>query len=278
MHLLKSIFRFYINSSVHVALAVTSLYIITALEFDFNIDNNFAFFIFLATITGYNFVKYFGLAKFHHRSLEPWLKAIQLFSLMAFLGLVYVTLKMPINTIYYFCGAGLVTFLYAIPMLPRKWFLHSNSNLREISGLKIYVIAIIWSSVVVVIPVFHHDLVWHSDFTLKAIQIFVYVIAVMLPFEIRDLNYDSLRLGTIPQRIGIANTKRIGVALSLLFLVLELVKNTTTTNQLRFSALVAFLMLLSVVKSSKENSIYYSAFWVEALPIFWLGLYLIFGK
>ncbi|MGV6830841.1 MAG: hypothetical protein ACWA5P_04650 [bacterium] len=278
MHLLKSIFRFYINSSIHVALAVTSLYVITALEFDFLVDNNFAFFIFLATITGYNFVKYFGLAKFHHRSLEPWLKAIQIFSLLAFLGLVYITFHMPINTIYYFAGAGLVTFLYAIPLLPRKWFLHSNSNLREISGLKIYVIALIWSLVVVVIPIFHHDLDWHFDLTLKAVQIFIYVIAVMLPFEIRDLNYDSLRLGTIPQRIGIANTKRMGVALSLLFLVLELMKDSITTKQLSLTALVAFVMLLLVMKSSKENSIYYSAFLVEALPIMWLSLYLIFGK
>ena len=42
---------------------------ITLLKFEQIFDEWILFFIFFATITGYNFVKYFGIAKFHHRKL-----------------------------------------------------------------------------------------------------------------------------------------------------------------------------------------------------------------
>ena len=51
-------------------------------EIDFNIS--LLWFVFFASITGYNFVKFFGLAKFHHRSLATWLKLIQVISIFSF--------------------------------------------------------------------------------------------------------------------------------------------------------------------------------------------------
>ena len=73
------------NSSIHVALAVYAMTWITLLSFDLAYDENALYFVFYATITAYNFVKYFGLAKFHHRRLASWLKAIQVFSAIAFI-------------------------------------------------------------------------------------------------------------------------------------------------------------------------------------------------
>ena len=65
MRFLKQVLDFYINSSIHVSLAVLSLSWITLIEFDISYDINVLFFIFYASITGYNFVKYFGIAKHH---------------------------------------------------------------------------------------------------------------------------------------------------------------------------------------------------------------------
>ena len=36
-------------------------------------------------------------------------------------------------------------------------------------------------------------------------QRFLFVVVAILPFEIRDIQYDSLKLSTIPQQIGVAN-------------------------------------------------------------------------
>ncbi|MDX1317447.1 MAG: hypothetical protein R3262_07845, partial [Xanthomarina gelatinilytica] len=104
MALLKQIFNFYIDSSIHVALAVFALSWVTLLEFGIPYDRAVLYFIFFASITGYNFVKYFGLARFHHRSLTNWLKLIQVFSLMCFIGMCYFALKLELISLVVILG------------------------------------------------------------------------------------------------------------------------------------------------------------------------------
>ena len=97
MEVLKRIVNFYLDSSIHVAFAVFALTWVTLLQFDLDYDKNVLYFVFFATITGYNFVKYFGVAKFHHRSLAFWLKAIQVFSFIAFIANVHFQLPVFSN-------------------------------------------------------------------------------------------------------------------------------------------------------------------------------------
>ena len=72
MRYLRHIYDFYINASIHVALAVYALGYITLKELNILYDEIVLYFMFYASITGYNFVKYFGLAKFHHRSKRAY--------------------------------------------------------------------------------------------------------------------------------------------------------------------------------------------------------------
>ena len=152
MQLLQRFLNFYINSSIHVAFAVVSLTYITCLQFRITHNQNLLFFIFFATITGYNFVKYFGVAKFHHRSLADWLKAIQVFSLISFLAMCYYAMQLHVNSLFVLSFLGLINFLYAIPLLPMRFFRDQQKNLRQISGLKIYLIALVWSVTTVFLP------------------------------------------------------------------------------------------------------------------------------
>ncbi|MEZ4795751.1 MAG: hypothetical protein R2785_01165 [Flavobacteriaceae bacterium] len=268
MQVLKRVFDFYVNSSIHVALAVCGLVWVTLLNFNVGADLDFVFFIFFATITGYNFVKYFGLAKFHHRSLASWLRAIQIFSFLCFLGLVYYALKLKTETIFYFIGAGIVTFLYAIPFLPKKIFIEKG-NLRAIGGLKIYVIAFVWTCVTVVIPLLNENYEFDNDELIEVIQRFLYVIIAMLPFEIRDMKYDSLKLATIPQKIGVNKTKIIGVLLIVIMFFLEFFKDEFYVNKTMILAVICLLLILFLAFSTKYQSKYYSSFWVEGIPILW---------
>src|SRR5690606_33498558 len=153
---LKQFFNFYIHASVHVALSVFSLAWVTLMEFNIPYDADVLYFVFFSSITGYNFVKYFGIAKFHHRSLTTWLKAIQVFSLFSFLMLCYFTLKLNVVSLLYILGFGLVTFFYAIPFLPKRFFIDKQYNLRSISGLKVYLIALVWSGVTVFLPLINN--------------------------------------------------------------------------------------------------------------------------
>ncbi len=272
MSIFKKLLNFYINSSIHVALAVYALTYITLLEFDLLYDEAMLYFVFYATITGYNFVKYFGLAKFHHRSLANWLKAIQIFSFFCFVLMGYYALQLPLELLVYLGVFGLITFFYAIPFLPKRIFIDKYHNLRSIGGLKVYVIALVWSGVTVFLPLLSNDYGIDDDVFITEFQRFCFVILLMLPFEIRDLKFDSLKLSTIPQRIGVRNTKIIGVVMAVLIFLLEFFKDETSQTQILVLGVVQLLTVLLLVLARKNQNKYYSSFWVEGIPLVWLLL------
>ncbi|TYB79314.1 hypothetical protein ES674_05945 [Bizionia myxarmorum] len=277
MRLAKQVFDFYLNSSLHVALAVFSLSWLTLIEYEIPFDAAVLFFIFFASITGYNFVKFFGLAKFHHRSLSSWLKFIQLMSFICFLIMGYFASKLQLKTILYLGVFATITFLYAIPFIPKKFYLDTQQNLRNVSGLKVYVIALVWAGVTVLIPLINNNQLLDTTVIWAFAQRFFLVLALMLPFEIRDMQFDSIKLATIPQRIGIKNTKIMGLVLSLLFFGLEFFMPEKPLSKLLIQLGITLLLIFSIIFSRKNQGRYFSGFWVESIPIIWLVLTLLFG-
>ena len=82
-----------------MALAVYALAWVTLIQYGLDYDQNVLCFVFFASITGYNFVKYFGISKFHHRSLARWLKVIQVCSLIAFIAMSYYAFQIEMKTL-----------------------------------------------------------------------------------------------------------------------------------------------------------------------------------
>ncbi|WP_289045203.1 hypothetical protein [uncultured Olleya sp.] len=275
MKWLKQFLDFYLNSSIHVAFAVYALSVVTLKRFGVSYDVNVLFFNFFATITGYNFVKYFGIAKWHHRSLAKWLKVIQVFSLLCFLLMCFFTLKLQEETLIIIAIFAVITFLYAIPFLPKTWYLDTQQNLRDISGLKVYVIALVWSGVTVVLPLVNNKVAFSETVIITVAQHFVFVMALMLPFEIRDLRYDSIKLATIPQKIGIKRAKVVGFGLVLLFYFLEYFKDNIQSNYLLITFVISLILAMFIYFSGNNRNKYYASFWVEALPIIWMLLMLV---
>lgn len=276
MTLLKQLFNFYINSSIHVALSVFSLTWITLIEYNLMYDENVLYFVFYATITGYNFVKYFGVAKFHHRSLASWLKAIQIFSFFCFALMCYYAFQLEKNALIYIAIFGVITFLYAIPFLPKRLFLDKQHNLRSIGGLKIYLIALVWCGVTVFLPLINQQYNINTDVLLTAAQRYIFIIVLMFPFEIRDLRYDSLKLSTIPQKIGIKATKIIGISLLVFFFFIEFFKDELVFSNALVLAITTLITALFLIFSEVEQRSYYSSFWVEGIPLLWLVMLLLF--
>ena len=264
MTFLKKLFNFYINSSLHVAFSVFALVRITELYFNLESNSALNYFIFYSTITAYNFVKYFGIAKFHHRSLTKDLKIIQIFSFLCFLLMCYYGFLLSIKTVFLLTGFGLLTVLYAIPFLSGF-----QKNLRNISYLKIVVVGLVWAGVTVIVPIFDsHDVIDSSRISLLFLQRFLLVCVLILPFDIRDIKYDAISLQTIPMKIGIKNTKKLGFVLLLFALVIEFLISTHTTSKNIFLGF-SLITLLFLMRAKENQSKYYSSFWVESLPIFW---------
>ena len=228
---LKEILNFYINSSIHVALAVCSLTYLTFIEFNISINNTVLYFVFFASVTGYNFVKYFGVAKFYYTGLTTWLKWIQIFSFLCFLLMCYFGFFLSPETLFYLVVLALLTFLYAVPFLPKKKLFDEYKSLRNIGGIKVFLIALVWCGVTVLIPVINAGFKVDLNVFLTLIQRFLFVIMLMLPFEVRDLQFDSLKLYTIPQRLGLVKTKCLGGSIGLVLFSLEFLKEQNNFTQ-----------------------------------------------
>lgn len=272
MTFLKHILNFYINASIHVALSVYALVRITEYYFELAYNENLNYFIFFGTITAYNFIKYAGVAKFYHMSLTKRMRLIQIFSFFCFCALCYYGWVLPFKTLLLFTPFGLLTVLYIVPFL-----MGFQKNLREISYLKIFVVAGVWAGVTSTIPLLANGNEVDTTMILSFTQRLLFIIVLILPFEIRDIELDLKDIKTLPQKIGIPQTKKVGLALLLFVLTLEFLITESTVNRNVLLA-ICFVLLLFLMRSKQNQSKYYSAFWVESLPIFWwlllLGFYI----
>ncbi len=269
MKLLSRVFAFYINSSIHVAVSVAAITCITLLEYNLSLKWKLLGFVFFGALTGYNFVKYAKIAGLHHPDLAKSLKVILIFSAICLVPFIYFTIQLPFDVFLLSCCFGLPTFFYAIPIVRHK-------SLRSLAGVKIFVVALVWSGVTVFVPVVNSDITVSADVILTFFQRMLIVVVLIFPFEIRDLRYDSMNLKTLPQQIGVWNTKFLGEVILLLCLVLEFFKETAQMAYI-ISILVFSIVLSGMLIASRPNQKrYFSSFWIEGLPMLWLVIYLLF--
>ena len=271
MKFFKLFFNFYINASIHVAIAVYAFVRVTEQYFELDSQESFNYFIFFATISGYNFVKYAGVAKLHHRSLTEDLKIIQIFSFFCFLATCYFGTQISLKTLIYSAPFVLLTLLYAVPFLSGF-----HKNLRQVSYLKIIVVALVWAGFTVLLPSIEAGIEVSLHVLFLCLQRFLIVVVLVLPFDIRDVQYDAISLQTIPKKIGVQKTKRLGLGILIFALLLEYGVNANDIFKNVFM-IFFFMILVFLMRSKMNQSKYYSSFWVESLPIIWylllLGFY-----
>ncbi len=271
MSVLKAIFDFYLNASIHVALAVCALVGVTWMHFELPWDYSLLAFVFFGSITGYNFIKYAGRARFHHRSLTRDLRAIQIFSLLCFIVLGWFAIDLPEEVWWTLGISALLTFLYAVPFVRLK-------SLRTLAGIKIFIVALVWAGVTVVVPLHAAGLSMDWDIWVTTLQRFLLVIALTLPFEIRDMNYDAIALATIPQQWGVRRTKFLGVVMLLLVVISEFLKDELNLGYWVIEVLVCIDIAFVLIIAQKEQPRYFASFVVESIPIVWCLLLFLFGK
>ncbi|SHJ43809.1 UbiA prenyltransferase family protein [Flavobacterium haoranii] len=260
---------FYIESSLHVAFAVYALIRITFLKLNLAYDEPVAYFGFYGTIVGYNFIKYDELVRVRRVALSKRFKAIIGLSFICFWITLYYFWQLETITKLLGIGALFLTVLYTIPFIPNK------SNMRNWSGIKIFLVAVAWVAVTVWLPVINAHYPIDILVVLKSLQRFILVFVLMLIFEIVDLQFDDLYLKTIPQQLGEKKTKFLAYILLVVFILLDLLKPEFTLKVFLINLVFSIILGLFTYYASKKRNKYYTSFWVESLPVFWLVLLLI---
>lgn len=248
-----------------MALAVVSFSIVTCLNFKIPISGILMLFIFYGTVTGYNFVKYGGAVYGSKSSRVEDFSKIKVLTAITFICLIFTMFFQSFNVLLVAGFLGLITILYALPVFPK------NKNLRAIPGLKIYIIVFVVAGVTVILPLIPYLDNFHpQDIIIEFIQRCLIAIVLILPFEIRDLKQDTDLLETIPQKYGIKKTKQIGYLLIGTACFLEFGKEEFHLNYLISLGALSIMAFIFLKYSIQEQNEFYSSFWVEAAPFFWL--------
>ena len=263
MRILQSLFNFYLQSSLHVAFAVYALLQMTQHMFDIQNDSASGYFAFFGTIVGYNFVKYDALARKKGLKFTFKIKAIIALSITSFAAAIFFFFKLQLKTQLISFLILLLTMLYTLPFFPNR------RNARNWAGVKIYIVALCWVGVTLLLPLLNAEVHFGMDVLWKSIQRFILVFVLILVFEIIDLANDDPHLQTVPQQIGVKHTKLLGTVLLIPFYFLEFLKTNVDFEQLIINMVLVVILWLLLLNASEKKSRYYTSFWVESVPILW---------
>ena len=263
MLFIKKLFDFYIKSSFHLGVCVVSLYIISIYKLQIDLNYYILTCLFSSTIVVYNFIKYASTLPYYFFVQNAPIKKIQILSFFFGFFLLYSLFFLSFEALFFGFFLFLICLLYVFPIN------HSISNFRNRSKIKIFLVAICWSGSTVIFPFIESNNINYGDSMLLFVQFFLFVIVCTVPFEIRDLKYDSNDLKTIPQIYGTNNSKYISYVLIFIFFSISFISNGTSIDLIS-DLLISFVLVFIIYLTKENQGKYFSSFWVESLPIYWL--------
>tara|TARA_B110000196_G_C21065400_1_gene624593 strand:- start:122 stop:1021 length:900 start_codon:yes stop_codon:yes gene_type:complete len=216
MRILLKILDFLVVSNLYVATGTFSLTWLS-LQFYDNSNLELPFFVFFSTLFAYNFMRLVRLQpmlkegdSIRHKSIFKYRVFLWVLCVVSGVCAFLFFLKVDDFVLYTLLFMGLISVAYSLPVYKKNG---SWLCLRDVPSIKIILIAFVWAVVTSIFPmqVSGVPINW-----LKVLERFLFVFAITIPFDIRDLRFDALNLYTIPQVFGIKNARYIGM-LSLLF-------------------------------------------------------------
>ncbi len=176
----------------------------------------------------------------------------------ALIGSVYFLVQLSRGFQLAVAFLGVITFFYTLP-----WFSGtSRKGLRELPYVKVFLIALCWAGLTAFFPLLEEGAVgWHIAL-LVATERFFFILAITIPFDVRDLPFDNAEKKTIPQLFGVP--KALNYATDALVIAFILIVMILRTYDVHWSKWVALLIgygitALLIRKSSlKREELYFT--------------------
>jgi 4-hydroxybenzoate polyprenyltransferase len=216
--------NFIINTNIFISLAAVVFTLQTQVLLGMEPQlHPYLFIIFFATIFEYNLHRLITILH-NPNALEDdkhsWVKknttAFYILVALSVAGfLCAVLLAKPLVLLVLF-PIGLITLFYSLPVFKNK---KNIFRLREIPGLKIILISMVWSASTILLPIVQSGIYFPvPHVATMLLERFLFVFAITLPFDIRDMKPDQTSgLKTIPLWIGEQNSLRFAGLLLFLF-------------------------------------------------------------
>lgn len=252
----KTIISFLVYSNIWISAGAASFcwlyYQISGSTADYKVIG-FLFFSTLLTYTYQRFEKISKKEQFHGPRMEWMEEHSTLVKLTMFIGIVgsiWLSLYLDLLSLFLLIILGFVSFLYAFKFN----LLSRRTNLRDIPGIKIYLIGVVWALSCVTLPFIENEM---SDglIAFRTTGAFLYIVGITIPFDIRDIDLDEYQKKTIPQLVGINSSKAISASL-LLGSYAFFAYPTFSDLSLGLGVLISIIFVLFANKN--RNELYFS--------------------
>ncbi len=182
---------FIVSHSLFIAACAAALCFQTAQLLQVTLDAWFYSFIFFSTICSYNFYWLLSGYAFKSGSISTYLmqhrsNVIVLLTAAVGLGVTvfHLTVILPVIAV-----AAMLTFIYAIPLLPFKWLRFT----RNAGLLKTILLAFTWAFITVCIPYVYIKAANTTALLLLFCIRFVFMLMLCIIFDARDTEVDKIR-------------------------------------------------------------------------------------
>jgi 4-hydroxybenzoate polyprenyltransferase len=221
--------RLLIFSNLFIALAAVSLtcetyYLLDAAEQVRSPGSyGLAGLIFFATLFVYNLDRLVSVSRedaVEVTERHQWIRARRkwLWSVVGLSGVggLASLIFVPIDVLWGLVPLGVISLAYSLPVMSTEG---KKLRLKDLPGLKIFLIALVWASVTVILPALAADAdVLGPDVLLAFAERVIFIFAITLPFDVRDLERDRLSgIRTLPMKLGAEKTRWLAVGAMLAF-------------------------------------------------------------
>jgi len=210
---IRILIYFTTKSSLLIAVAAAGFLYSAYLQLSLNPDWYLILIVGFATLFMYNLQKLLGMIMFGKgRSLFSKPVFIQLLAgtLLSAMALGISLIFADLEIILWLIIPALFSVLYAAPVFPYRGI---KIAIRGYPYVKIYLILFVWMWVTAIMPWGTARAELSADFILFISQRALFLMAILIPFDIRDLQADFTFPRTIPQMMGVEPSKKLAMLL-----------------------------------------------------------------
>ena len=192
-------------------------------------------------------------------------------SILAVLALFPLFFQLAFHSKILVIGLGILSLSYAVPIFN---FRGKKFSLRNITGLKLFLIAFVWAISVTLLPYFElqsqdFSSISKTDIFIITLKRFLFFAAITIPFDIRDMFQDkAFQLKTIPLIFGEKKAYLLCQIMLLICLILLFLFKSQGFNLNFFASAIAVILAgWLIFKSKWEKNEYYYFFYLDGTLI-----------
>ncbi|MCR9154184.1 MAG: hypothetical protein NXI09_08745 [Bacteroidetes bacterium] len=273
---------FLISSNIWVGLAVAMLALLSFPQ-PWTIEALlYTLFLFFATVSAYSYMRWVKMVQgdktgqpIEVAGFQKSGYALAYTIINGGLALYFLSYILSDRLLWALSPALVIALLYPLA------FPHPNqhfTSLRSIPMLKLLLISASWAWLSFAVPMVLEQQVWSSLLLMELLFRTLLIAGLTIPFDVRDIQYDSTTMRTLPQLVGVERSLYIA---SLLLLIYEIwVIAAFFIWGLELSISVAWLLGLElgsfIIRKVRNHRInHFVGFYVEGIPIYIFILYLL---